>query len=107
MIARQEALTVGDIALHAAEKNVHWLSLGDLILDTTAHVATGKEVDGKVGAGREKVRKRKKESEDEDGKDEGEITMFKSVGCAVQDISTAEYVFQRAKEMGLGTRVEM
>ena len=51
--------------------------------------------------------KREKESEDEDGKDEGEITMFKSVGCAVQDISTAEYVFQRAKEMGLGTRVEM
>ena len=32
-----------------------------------------------------------------------EITVFKSVGLAVQDISTAYSVFEKAKEQGKGT----
>jgi alanine dehydrogenase len=31
-----------------------------------------------------------------------EITLFKSVGLAIQDISTAQHVFARASEMGVG-----
>jgi len=34
---------------------------------------------------------------------DGEITFFKSVGLAIQDVSTALNVFNRAKEMNVGT----
>lgn len=36
-----------------------------------------------------------------------EITFFKSVGIAIQDLAAANIVFNRAKEQGLGTFVEM
>jgi alanine dehydrogenase len=36
-----------------------------------------------------------------------EITYFKSVGNAVQDVSVAQAVFQRAREKGLGKEVEL
>ena len=32
-----------------------------------------------------------------------EITLFKSVGLSIQDISTAYHVYQRAVEQGVGT----
>ena len=35
-----------------------------------------------------------------------EITLFKSVGLAVEDIASAHYVYQRALEKGLGTWIE-
>lgn len=37
---------------------------------------------------------------------EEEITFFKSVGNAVQDLATARLVYQRAEEMGLGTEFD-
>lgn len=67
----------------------------------------GRGLEGEGGGRGGERGKGRKISEDEEGKDSGDITMFKSVGCAVQDIATAEYVFQRAKEMRLGTTVEM
>jgi len=36
-----------------------------------------------------------------------EITLFKSLGLAVQDLATAYHVYHEAKEQGLGTRVEL
>ena len=36
-----------------------------------------------------------------------EITMYKSVGIAAQDVAAASLVYRRALEQGAGTRVEM
>ena len=36
-----------------------------------------------------------------------EITMYKSVGVAVQDVAAASLVYQRAREQGSGTEVEL
>ena len=36
-----------------------------------------------------------------------EITLFKSLGLAVQDLASAHYVYQAALERGLGTEVEL
>jgi ornithine cyclodeaminase/alanine dehydrogenase-like protein (mu-crystallin family) len=36
----------------------------------------------------------------------GEITVFESVGVAVEDLAAARFIHQRAKETGVGTRVE-
>jgi len=36
-----------------------------------------------------------------------EITLFKSLGLAVQDLATACHVYHEAEEQGLGTRVEL
>ena len=37
--------------------------------------------------------------------DEEEITLFKSVGLAIEDVVTAKFVFERARSLGLGTEV--
>ena len=36
----------------------------------------------------------------------GEITLFKSLGLAVEDVASAHYVYHQAIEKGLGTWVE-
>lgn len=36
-----------------------------------------------------------------------EITFFKSVGLGIQDLTTALYVYERAREMGVGVEVEI
>jgi ornithine cyclodeaminase/alanine dehydrogenase-like protein (mu-crystallin family) len=36
----------------------------------------------------------------------GELTVFRSLGLAVEDLAAAEYVLQRARESGAGTEVE-
>ncbi len=38
--------------------------------------------------------------------DDDEITVFRSMGLAVEDLAAAEYVLRRAEEAGAGTRVE-
>ena len=35
-----------------------------------------------------------------------EITLFKSVGLAIQDMSTAYHVYSQAVERGVGTKFE-
>jgi alanine dehydrogenase len=37
----------------------------------------------------------------------GEITLFKSVGMAIEDIATATFAYQQAVETGVGTRLDM
>jgi ornithine cyclodeaminase/alanine dehydrogenase-like protein (mu-crystallin family) len=36
-----------------------------------------------------------------------EITLFKSLGLAVEDVASARLAFERARELGLGTSVEL
>ena len=36
-----------------------------------------------------------------------EITLFKSVGMAIEDIATASFVYQQALKTGVGTRIEL
>ena len=40
-------------------------------------------------------------------RDAGEITLFKSLGLAVEDVASARLAFERARELGLGTAVEL
>jgi ornithine cyclodeaminase/alanine dehydrogenase-like protein (mu-crystallin family) len=37
----------------------------------------------------------------------GEITLFKSVGLAVQDAATAARVYELARDAGVGTQIEI
>ncbi|HEV8635290.1 MAG TPA: ornithine cyclodeaminase family protein, partial [Chloroflexota bacterium] len=37
----------------------------------------------------------------------GQITIYKSVGIAVEDVATGSLVYRRALEQGVGTRVEL
>lgn len=39
--------------------------------------------------------------------EEGEISFFKSVGNAVQDVAFASYIYQKARALGIGTEVEL
>ena len=36
-----------------------------------------------------------------------EITLFKSLGLAVEDLAATQYVYQRARAEGVGTEVEL
>ena len=38
---------------------------------------------------------------------DSEITMFKSLGLAIEDVAAAYHVFLKAKEQGVGTRVDL
>ena len=37
----------------------------------------------------------------------GEITLYKSVGIAIQDVATAQLVYRKAVEQNVGTQVEI
>jgi len=37
----------------------------------------------------------------------GDIALFKSLGIAVEDLAAAHHIYQRTREMGAGTRVEL
>jgi ornithine cyclodeaminase/alanine dehydrogenase-like protein (mu-crystallin family) len=37
----------------------------------------------------------------------GEVTLYKSVGIAIQDVATANLVYRKALEQGVGTTVEI
>jgi ornithine cyclodeaminase len=72
---------------------------GDLIISIDGGLISNKNIHGEIGEvasgkipGRESVE---------------ETTFFKSVGLAVQDVAVAEYVRQRAEELGLGLDVEI
>ena len=43
----------------------------------------------------------------ESRKDDNEITLFKSAGVAVQDLSASDYIYQKALKQGAGTEVKM
>ncbi len=72
---------------------------GDLIISISGGIISDKHIHGEIGevaagkiAGRES---------------EGEMTFFKSVGLAVQDVAVAELILHRAEELDLGLDVEI
>ena len=72
---------------------------GDLIITIEGGFISDRHIHGEIGelaAGKISGR----ESEEE-------VTFFKSVGLAVQDVSVAELVLSRANEMGLGLDVDI
>ena len=38
---------------------------------------------------------------------EGEITLFKSLGLAIEDVTAADLAFRRAEERGIGTELDL
>jgi len=40
-------------------------------------------------------------------KSEEEITLFKSLGLAVEDLASANHIYKKATQNGLGTLVEL
>jgi len=72
---------------------------GDLIISIEGGLISDKHIHGEIGAlAAGKIRGRESE---------GEVTFFKSVGLAVQDVAVAELVLRRAKKLGLGLEVEI
>ncbi len=41
------------------------------------------------------------------GREADEITVFDSTGLAIQDVATAEIIFAKAKELGIGSEIDM
>jgi alanine dehydrogenase len=72
---------------------------GDLLIPLQAGLISQDDIHGEIGevaAGRISGRQSREE-----------ITFFKSVGLAVQDVSVADLVLQRATQRGLGIEVEI
>lgn len=72
---------------------------GDLIIPISKGIISEKDIYaelGEIAAGLKPGRER-----------DDEITYFKSVGNAVQDVSVAKRVLEKAREMGLGKEVEI
>jgi len=76
-----------------------WAEAGDLIIPLQAGVITRERVDAEIG---EIILGRKKGRENPE-----EVTVFKAVGIAALDAAVGRAIFQRAREMGLGTEVEL
>ncbi|MEW6661892.1 MAG: ornithine cyclodeaminase family protein [Bacillota bacterium] len=76
-----------------------WEEAGDLIIPRNQGLISEKDIYAEIGeiasgqkAGREKP---------------DEITFFKTVGMALQDVTVAKLVYQRAKELGRGTSIQL
>jgi len=72
---------------------------GDLMIPIDEGAITPDHVHAELG---ELVLGRKSGRESDD-----EITLFKSVGLAIQDVATAKLVYDKAVEAGIGTTVEL
>jgi len=72
---------------------------GDLIIPLKKKLIRREDIQGELGeiVSGKKAGRRTRE----------EITYFKSVGNAVQDISVAQAVFRRALEKGIGREIEL
>jgi len=76
-----------------------WEEAGDLIIPLKKGLISKSHIHGEIGqvatgqiAGRES---------------EKEITFFKSVGIAVQDVAVADLILKKARELGLGTNIDL
>jgi ornithine cyclodeaminase/alanine dehydrogenase-like protein (mu-crystallin family) len=71
---------------------------GDLIIPMKEGAFKAEDIAGEIGElliGKVKGRR-----------DDNEITLFKSLGIAVEDLASAHYIYERAKIEGVGTTVE-
>jgi ornithine cyclodeaminase len=76
-----------------------WAEAGDLIIPRRKGLIDDSDVQAEIG----EVAMGRKPGRESDT----QITFFKAVGSAVQDVSVAGYLLSRAEEAGLGTAVEI
>jgi ornithine cyclodeaminase len=72
---------------------------GDLIIPLQNKILTESDIHGEIG---------KVAAGDIPGREsDSEVTFFKSVGLAVQDVATAKLALERAAKLGLGTNIDL
>ena len=93
------SVTVKEAKLIVDSREAAWAESGDLIIPRSEGLISEKDVHGELG---EIVNGDRLGRTTDD-----EITLFKSVGNAVQDVAVAGCVLAQVKEKGLGTVVEL
>jgi ornithine cyclodeaminase len=93
------AETVGRSTIVVDSREAVWAEAGDLIIARTQGLITEDSVHAEIG---EIVSGKKPGRRSED-----EVTLFKSVGNAVQDVSVGARVLKEAREKGLGVVVDL
>ncbi len=72
---------------------------GDILLAVKEGAITAADVHGEIGEILAGTKTRRQS--------QNELTLYKSVGIAIQDVATANLVYQKALKQGVGTNVEM
>ncbi|HEU5369124.1 MAG TPA: hypothetical protein VFU69_11695 [Ktedonobacterales bacterium] len=93
------AATVARARVVVDQRQAAWAEAGDLIVPREQGLIDESHIAGELGelvAGRISGRA-----------DDAQITFFKSVGNAVQDVAVAQLAVQRARALGLGTEVSL
>lgn len=98
-MAEVPAPTVARARVFVDQREAAWAEAGDLVQARDAGLITSDHIAAELGelvAGTAQGRSA-----------DGEITFFKSVGNAVQDLAVAQLAFTRATELGLGVDVPL
>jgi ornithine cyclodeaminase len=93
------AATVARARLIVDQRQAAWAEAGDLVIPREQDLIDERHIAGELGevvAGRVAGRTA-----------DAQITFFKSVGNAVQDVAVAQLAVQRARALGLGTAVSL
>lgn len=93
------AATVARAHVIVDERRAVWAEAGDLIIPRDQGLIAETHVAGELG---EVVTQRVAGRTAPD-----QITFFKSVGLAVQDVATAQAAYQQARKLGIGTEVRL
>ncbi|HEY7356912.1 MAG TPA: hypothetical protein VH590_10620, partial [Ktedonobacterales bacterium] len=93
------AATVARARVVVDQRQAAWAEAGDLVIPREQGLIDESHIVGELGelvAGRISGRT-----------DDAQITFFKSVGNAVQDVAVAQLAVQRARALGLGTEAPL
>ena len=93
------AATVARARVIVDERRAAWAEAGDLIIPRDQGLIAEAHIAGELG---EVVTRRVAGRTAPD-----QITFFKSVGLAVQDVATAQVAYQQARTLGIGTEVSL
>jgi ornithine cyclodeaminase len=93
------AATVARARVIVDERRAAWAEAGDLIIPRDQGLIAEAHIVGELG---EVVTRRVAGRTAPD-----QITFFKSVGLAVQDVATAQATYQQARTLGIGTEVKL
>jgi ornithine cyclodeaminase len=105
--AGASVLCVGSSAPHMCEVGADVLRRAGRVVVDSAEACLGESGEFvRAGVGREALVELGEVLANPEGVEWAEIAVFKSVGLGIQDLAIARQVFDCAKEMGLGTRVE-
>jgi alanine dehydrogenase len=94
-----DGATVGSAKVVVDSREAIMAECGDLLLAIKENSIRAEHIHGEIGevlAGKKPGRS-----------STGEITLYKSVGIAIQDVATANVVYRKALEQGVGTNVEL